>query len=135
MPLMQWSDRLSVGLTSIDAQHKRFVDLINDLHDAMTSGKGGTVVGSTLKDLAAYTRVHFASEEGLMRRHGYPDYAPHKAIHDALVARVEDLRRRQDAGETAVTVDVLTMLTGWLTDHIQGVDKRYSPFMQSKGVN
>jgi hemerythrin len=35
MPIIEWADALSVNVKEIDDQHKRLIDLINNLHDAM----------------------------------------------------------------------------------------------------
>ncbi|MCC6132451.1 MAG: hemerythrin, partial [Acidobacteria bacterium] len=55
MSLITWSDELSVGVSAFDNQHKRLVALINELHDAMSAGKGSKVLGKILSELADYT--------------------------------------------------------------------------------
>ncbi|MDZ7764928.1 MAG: hypothetical protein U5K00_10925 [Melioribacteraceae bacterium] len=39
MAYIDWSEDLSVGNLSIDFEHKRLVQIINELYDAMTNGK------------------------------------------------------------------------------------------------
>ena len=39
MPIMKWSEELSVEVNEIDLQHQRLIDLINNLHDAMLAKK------------------------------------------------------------------------------------------------
>jgi len=63
---------LSVNIQSIDEQHKKLVALVNNLNDAMSSGKGQLIMGKILDDLVAYTKTHFATEERLMTTHTYP---------------------------------------------------------------
>ena len=48
MSLFQWKESYSVGNTEIDAQHKRLFQLAEDLHTAMTAGKGKQVLTQTL---------------------------------------------------------------------------------------
>jgi hypothetical protein len=38
--LITWGPSLEVGIKAIDEQHKTLVKLINDLNDAMSSGRG-----------------------------------------------------------------------------------------------
>lgn len=45
MAFINWSDKLSVGVQQMDMQHKRLVELINELYEAMNSGKGNDVLG------------------------------------------------------------------------------------------
>ena len=35
MPLIDWTEKMSVGVEEIDNQHKELVDIINHLHDSL----------------------------------------------------------------------------------------------------
>ena len=78
MALITWNDVYSVKVKQFDDQHKKLIDLVNQLHDAMKVGKGGQVIGDVLKALIDYTGSHFAAEERLMKLYNYPDYEQHK---------------------------------------------------------
>lgn len=134
MALITWDDSIKTGLWAVDTQHERWVGFINDLHEAMLAGRGKIILGQTLATMIDYTRTHFADEEKLMAAHGYSGYADHKALHDACVARVLDLQRRAQAGETAVTIEVMNCLKNWLVNHIKVTDQDFVPFLKSKGV-
>lgn len=136
MALVIWNEKLSVGVRSIDDQHKKLVTLINQLHDAMMSGRGKEAVGPVLKGLIDYTKSHFKYEEDLFARTGYGDAAAHKKEHDDLVRRVVELQRVYDEkGPAVLTIQVMNFLKEWLTAHIQGSDVKYAPHLTSKGVN
>lgn len=135
MALMEWSDRLSVGITQFDNEHKRLVGMVNDLFDAVQAGKGKDALGRILDGLITYTKTHFANEERYMTQHGYPDLPAHKAEHDALAKQVLDVQAKYRAGASAVlSMEVMTFLKGWLVKHIQGTDKKYGPFLNAKGI-
>ena len=72
MPLFTWNESYSVSVKSMDDQHKRLFDLINQLHDAMNAGKGKQMVGLVLKEMLEYTRTHFTAEEKVLERLAYP---------------------------------------------------------------
>jgi len=38
VPFITWNDELSVGIESIDEQHKMLINIINSLHDALKEG-------------------------------------------------------------------------------------------------
>ncbi|OYV86573.1 MAG: hemerythrin [Ignavibacteriae bacterium 37-53-5] len=135
MPLFQWTPELSVNVKEIDNQHKKLVNLINLLHDSMKSGKGKAVMGKVLNDLTDYTVYHFGTEERLFQKYGYIEYPQHKQEHDDLTKQVLDVRSKFEAGQTTITIEVMNFLKDWLNNHIKYSDKKYSAFLNSKGVN
>jgi len=134
MPLMQWNDTLSVGVTEIDAQHKNLVSYLNDLHFAMSQGKGKDILKSLLTRLVAYTQVHFAAEEKYMKQWNYPGYVYHKGEHEAFVKKVADFKEKFENGKVAISIEILNLLKDWVANHIQGTDKKYGPFFIKNGL-
>ena len=133
-PLLRWTPSLSVGIASIDSQHKKLVDLINDLYVKMHSGEGRKGVGDALAKLIDYTGTHFQFEEDLFASHGYEDAAAHAGIHRELVARVVDFQNQFASGEADISVELMDFLKDWLVEHIKKTDAKYAPFLLSKGV-
>lgn len=133
--LFPWSDIYSVKIGIVDGQHKKLVDIINRLHDAMREGQARERLGQILSDLIQYTQFHFSTEEKLMESRGYPDYVQHKVEHDRLASTVLDLQRKFQKNEIGLTVDVMQFLKDWLVKHILGSDKKYAPFLNAHGVH
>ncbi len=134
MAYMEWDSSLETGIPTIDQQHKRLVALVNELHDAMKSGKGRTIVGDTLKSLAGYTDYHFNTEERAFDSYGYPDAQAHKAQHSQLIRKVGELMIEYAKGEMTITMDTLQFLTDWVKTHIRQQDKAYVPFLAGKDL-
>ncbi|MDD5758093.1 MAG: bacteriohemerythrin [Desulfobulbaceae bacterium] len=134
MPIMSWSDSYSTGVAEVDRQHKKLIDLINSLHDAMTKGQAKAVLGKILGELVSYCASHFAMEEKLFDTHGYPEAADHKDKHQKMTAKVLALQSQFEQGKATITLDVMNFLQQWLDKHILGTDKKYGPFLNSKGV-
>jgi len=134
MSLITWNDSYSVKVKQMDDQHKKLIDIINHLHDAMKAGKGKEAVNKVMTDLVAYTKTHFATEESLMKLHAYPGYDDQKKAHSALVTQVADIHKKFEAGNAPLSQDVMSFLKDWLVKHIQGTDKKYGPFLNEKGV-
>ena len=132
--LITWNSRYSVGIARIDAQHQRLVELINELHAAMLAGAGRQVVGKILDGLVEYTLSHFAAEEALMKRVAYPGYEQHKAEHLKLIEQVKLLKKKAQAGNAALTLEVAAFLNRWLVDHISNMDKKYSAHLLTAGI-
>lgn len=135
MALILWNDSLSVKIKQFDDQHKKLVDMVNQLFDAMKAGKGNQVLGDILKSLISYTQTHFAAEEQVMKQHAYPDFEAHKKEHNALVMQVLDLQKQFQSGKPVLTQSVMTFLRDWLAKHIQGDDKKYGVYLNAKGIS
>jgi len=124
---------LLTGVDQMDGQHRRLFDLINELSEAITEGKGREKMGSILDALIDYTAKHFAEEERLLEETGYPDLEAHKPLHRAFVAKVMESRKAFEEGTGMVSSDIVNFLNDWLVKHIGGVDKRYGPHLKKAG--
>jgi hemerythrin-like metal-binding protein len=128
MALIEFNSSLHVGFPEIDKQHKKLVDYLNKLHDAMKAGKGKEVMGPILGELITYTVEHFAYEEGEMQKKAYPQMVAHKSEHQKLVTQVSDFKRKFDQG-ALVTTELMSFLKNWLQDHIQKSDKSLGTYL------
>ncbi|MGA2155331.1 MAG: bacteriohemerythrin [Terriglobales bacterium] len=131
---LEWNAMYSVKVESMDAQHKRLFEIIRELHTAMRSGHGKEVAGEVLGRLIDYTVYHFAAEEKLMEKNGYRLLEAHRVEHRALAEKVVAFKKNSDAGSTGITLDLMTFLQHWLTNHILTVDQKYGEFLNSKSV-
>ncbi|MBI5142129.1 MAG: bacteriohemerythrin [Nitrospirae bacterium] len=134
MALFTWDDRFSVNVREIDEQHKRLIGMINELHDGMKSGGGKAAVAPILKRLVDYTLYHFSTEERYMAQHRYPGELAHKTEHKKFTDKVMDFHKKFDAGTAAVSLELMTFLKSWLTDHIMVTDKKYSKHFNDHGL-
>ncbi|PKN07089.1 MAG: chemotaxis protein [Deltaproteobacteria bacterium HGW-Deltaproteobacteria-8] len=132
--LMTWTDDLSVGVRLIDEQHKVLLGLINELHAAMRARKSDAVLVGVVERLKQYTVKHFGQEEEYFDRYGYPETAQHKEYHRKLVQQVLDFEAGLKSGRAKVTMEIMRFLKDWLIGHIQGTDKKYTTFLNSKGI-
>ncbi len=133
MSLFQWDESYGVGHTEIDNQHKRWFQLAHELHSAVVTGKGKEALGQALASFAAYSNVHFASEERLMLTHGYPGYPEHKEQHEALSQKLQHLQTDFAAGRATVTMELLQFLKVWLGHHISIMDTRVGDYLNQQG--
>ena len=134
MAMLTWSDKYSVNVKEIDDQHKKLIRLLNELHTAMSAGKGKDVLSGVLNHLIDYTVYHFSAEENYMVQYGYPGYTQHRAEHTEFVKNVKDFDEKFEAGQSSVSIDVIKFLNGWVTSHISGTDKQYTQFFNQKGL-
>jgi len=134
MAYFPWEEKYSVGIQKIDAEHKALVGFLNALYEAMQAGKGRDIMKDIFIKLVDYTDRHFATEESLMKLHGFTGYAEHKEKHDKMRARVVRLKAEIEAGEIQSPLQVTNFLKEWIAKHIMGTDMAYAPYLRGKGV-
>ena len=135
MAIMVWKNDYSVKVREWDNHHRKIIEAINELHEAMSAGKGKEALECILNDLTNYADYHFAAEEREMLKHNYPDYTEHRYKHQKMLSNVRALIEDYKQGKKELSHEVSTFLSNWLNKHIAGTDKRYSSFMNSVGVN
>ncbi len=134
MSFMPWTAALSLGIASIDRQHRWLVDATNRLHAEISKPEPcRAMLDEILVGLVDYTMQHFVLEEELLQRLGYPESAAHKAEHDAFTVTAMDLLLNVEAGKS-VGPPVLDFLKEWLQHHILKVDRAYTPFLLAAGA-
>ncbi|MDH3454329.1 MAG: bacteriohemerythrin [Desulfuromonadales bacterium] len=130
--LFVWDDDYKTGIAEIDQDHKKLVNLINDLYEAMQDGSGGALLLPIFSALKHYTETHFAKEERYMIEHDAPGQAKHFQEHKMMVTKLADLESRHRHGEAAISLQTLTFLRDWLKNHICIVDQVMAAKLKDK---
>ncbi|MCK9563526.1 MAG: bacteriohemerythrin [Bacteroidales bacterium] len=123
MAFLKWSSDLETGIDVIDNQHRRIVEYINELHDAIER-QSRDDVSVVLEELVDYTLSHFAFEEDLQEQSGYPFFHAHKKVHDLFKRKIAEFQQRFELGED-ISRQLLTLLRTWLVNHIKRDDADY----------
>jgi hemerythrin len=126
MDTFAWDASFVTDLPEVDHQHHALVDLFNELHRNMFSGRALDwleleVVFHRLLDYANY---HFADEMQTMQRVGIDrrHLDLHQHEHQDFVEQLNDIwRLRQTFRQPGATI--IGFLTSWLGLHILGVDQ------------
>lgn len=133
--MFEWTERWSVGVDTIDAQHRELFAAINTLlrEEEKTASRDLAMVLDYLED---YVNNHFGLEEIYMRRLSYPGFPAHKGEHVAFINDFYDLRDEYDNnGHTPELADKMgRYMGGWLVNHIGKIDKALGAFLQEKGM-
>jgi hemerythrin-like metal-binding protein len=125
-----WNTRYATGLSWQDAQHQELFKRINDLLDAMKSGKGVDAIGEVFSFLEKYVITHFGNEEQFMKQHNYTDIVNHKAAHVQFVSTLAELKSAylKNTGATSVSLKLQSLLTNWLIQYIGTIDIKLATF-------
>ena len=123
MKKMEWGPELETGIPEVDTQHKRIVNLVNQMQEARLN-KDMETVASVITEMVDYTLSHFAFEEALMEDARYRFLGPHRRVHELFAMKIPEFQARFEAGED-ITEELHTMLVRWLYNHIRGDDQGY----------
>ncbi len=126
MAILTWSNQLNVGIASVDQQHKRLVEILNQLDETVAIGDEPQAILGLIEALIDYTRYHFEHEESLMREAGYDakEFAVHQEQHREFVAKVQDEQQKAFFDPDTVSNNLLEFLVQWLSAHILYSDKK-----------
>ena len=124
------------GISAVDGQHQRLVDMVNQLDDVrkiqyQTINDKQAAVGEVVAEMVDYTISHFAFEESLMEDAGYEFYNAHKRIHELLIQRAGEYKERWSSGED-IADELYSVLNKWLFNHIRNDDRAYAPSILKK---
>jgi hemerythrin-like metal-binding protein len=85
---------LLTGYRGLDGEHQMQLELLTAFRRAVGDGQGHAAIDEILDRLVDYTKVHFSSEQLLMRLYQYPRYQEHVDDHERTIECLEDLRLR-----------------------------------------
>ncbi len=132
MPFTKWTDELSIGIPELDEEHKRWLEILNELHDAMSDNSDTKIMQTIVKRMLEYSVFHLTHEEMHMLELKYPLFESHKEKHDHLIHKIELLVDRiNESGNFRLTVDTILLLKNWLTNHIMVTDKKYGEYVMT----
>ncbi|MBC8552081.1 MAG: hemerythrin family protein [Candidatus Brocadiales bacterium] len=123
--MIKWNDKYSAGISIIDEEHKKLIEIINKAITASRHKDNSTEIMGILREMSDFAQTHFATEETYMLECGYPDYEHHKKEHQDFL--IETIAFLDDAakGDSLLAYEVLEHLKVWFVSHIQGTDRGY----------
>ncbi|MCW8928651.1 MAG: bacteriohemerythrin [Gammaproteobacteria bacterium] len=130
-----WKDEYSVGVEEMDNDHKKLLNLINQLQTAVNYYTGKEFEEKALDELVDYTKTHFKKEEKLMEDNDYADFDAHKLQHEKFIGKVNEFIEEYKKDADVTVVKTLEFLKAWLIEHINGTDKEYGKVLNEKGIH
>ncbi len=124
MSLIEWRDEFSVGVASVDLEHRELIDLINDLHAMIGDNASADEVVSMLGEIFAQISAHFALEEKYMRDTRYPLLDEHKGDHENLLDELRDIMELVDVDGNYNEQVLSENLQRWFTEHFRTHDAK-----------
>lgn len=129
-----WRQDISVGDDRIDSDHKALFSIINTAEDVINGSGSRRDLERVLARLDQYTKEHFAREEEMQRRVGYPFHEAHKLEHKNLIRTLTEIRDRVAQAKDAYSYErvlqgLVDLLEDWLMNHVMLHDLRMRSFI------
>lgn len=132
MVLMEWDSNFTTGITIIDLQHKKIIELINQLYGSLKIGEDKVLIEGLLKELIEHSQVHFRTEEELFIKFHYLMTLEHTVEHRRFSFIVTMFNQDYFDGKIVHPLQVLDFIAVWLIDHIVSQDHAYALFLSEK---
>ncbi len=129
---IDWSDILSVGIASMDGEHKELFLRINNLLKALLEGNQPARIEELVSFITQYVDIHFGNEESLMASYKYPKLAEHAKLHEHFKQEFNAVidRLKKEGMSAVLLIEIQDKVVQWLLDHIAKVDKQYGDFIE-----
>lgn len=115
-------DIYRTGIPNVDEQHDQFVGLIVRFQSTSFTNTNDPQLTELASQLLAYARLHFRTEESLMRLANYAGLESHAAEHARILAELKERAASLGSGQ-ATRAQFVMFLWKWLVDHTNLEDK------------
>ncbi len=135
MTLLEWKDEYSVGIESVDLEHRELIGLINDVNELIRKESASSRVIEGLGEIFAQISAHFALEEKIMRDTAYDEYGSHKADHERLLDEIRDIMDRVEDGGVYDETIFGQELNDWFGVHFRTHDARFHRHVDAESIH
>jgi len=132
---IRWDQSYSVNVAELDLQHEQLFRTVAELDYALRIGSADNIINEIIGKVVAHTIEHFATEEALMQKTGFPGLAAHCHEHLVLSQQLTQFNLSYLAGRPGIPAALLDFLRTWLREHILKSDKRFGEFLNARGVS
>ncbi len=126
MLTFKWDSFYETHIGSIDDQHRKLVDMLNELGDKLQESEelDPNVLQNIFNGLAEYAQTHFKDEEAYMGVYNVDErhQKPHKQAHINFFTEATKIYQAVSKNATGAEV-LFHFLSSWLAIHILGTDK------------
>jgi len=129
-----WTNELLINIESIDNQHKKIFNIINEFIGASRSNPSNDRFAELLSKLTDHGLAHFKEEEKYMSAHSYPKLKEHVRYHKQYIHKVAMLNVEFFNYEPKAFEDIIKFLKQWWFNHIKTMDMDYKNYIQGSPV-
>ena len=130
---LEWSDDLSMHNPAIDAEHKHFIALVNQMNEALLKRQEKADIEGVMQLILEDAIAHFAHEERLFAEKAYPKAREHAEIHASLLEVLRhSLHKITSSQFSWEWIDIGMSIKSALIEHITEEDTQYIDYLRTE---
>jgi hemerythrin len=116
MAYLDWNPAFETGISGIDYEHHRLVNMLNEINELVLNEAESRKVADTLADFHTLATAHFALEEKIMRDRKYWGLEGRRDIHHRLLDQIREIMDAYETGAFRTTKSLPDTLKQWLAE-------------------
>ncbi|MEJ1464770.1 MAG: bacteriohemerythrin [Candidatus Sedimenticola sp. (ex Thyasira tokunagai)] len=129
---IEWSDALSMSNPEIDAEHRHFIELVNELNGAIRDRRDKSDIERIMKLILEDSIAHFSHEERLFVEKGFPSAQRHAQIHSELIRKFKQVLKEIHTTEfSREWIETGLTIRDLLVDHVLNEDTQYIEYLRA----
>lgn len=131
---LKWSPSYETGHPEIDSDHRNLFALVEAIREGLAKRDAGPII-SLVQDFIDASERHFAKEEKILVRLGFPDIDAHRIYHASLLAKARQLRDVCGAEIDSEKADACYKeLIAFLIDDVIKGDSQFKSYLDHYGI-
>lgn len=131
----KWKEEYTVNISVIDEQHKKFLDIINELKDIVNNNACKQEASKIFFQIAYLIDHYFIKEEIYFKDCKYPNFDQHKISHNQFIDKIIQFQKDLEKKKENICLDLYNYLEEWFDEHILKYDKEAVEYLKKSGVN
>ena len=131
---LKWNSALECGINAIDAQHRELFEVSNALLETIHKNPSESEAALKVEVLINAVESHFRSEESLLAGWNHPLTEDHKAVHEDLLARANELSPDQRTARFHIDAhSIFSLMTSYMDISPRRTGNSCSRFERTSG--
>jgi hemerythrin len=131
----KWKDEYTVNISVIDEQHKKFLEIINELKVIVNTDSCQKDASRIFFQIAYLIDHYFIKEEIYFKDCKYPNFDQHKISHNHFIDKIIQFQKDLENKKENICLDLYNYLEDWFDEHILKYNKDAVEFLKKSGVS
>ncbi len=127
---MKWNNNFALGITVIDAQHKKIFERLLAIENAVAKRDPWHILRFQLDELSSYMKFHLAVEEALLEIIRYPGRTIHGESHTTILTQIAELEEALKHNPKAE--NLVAFFENWFLKHVLAGDRDYAAYIKQE---